>query len=788
MKRALFPLIASVLVALLLWQSFPGLIGDPSGIELPEPPTLQDDRGLLIDIARAEDVENTVISDELLRIREVLPLAIDTPPAQLTVLVRRPDGRPLEDVAVILAPPLVVDARTDERVGVTGRDGTIEFSLPPGSWRCRTVLGVNAELELAADERRALELTLPKDPAVRGIVTDERGAPIASATVLVLGLSTLGIARSGARTGPDGSFELLGIGAGRLLAAAHPDFAPCQPQRVELADAEAPTITLVLRRPHGVLLGDVTDTEGKGLPGAVVWFGPRSQPSPASILGADAPQSGPPAQVVRADEHGHFVSPALPLGEIEVRALATGFALGRTFATVAAGASSALRIVLDSGARLEGIVRHPDGTPAADAIVYSGIRRSIGSRLARTQVDGSFALTSLPTHAIEVTALGLAANGVTTQQAATLIQLRAGETLGWNPTLLPQPRGSVRGKLEDQQGQPLAGWLVMATPQGQRRGLGTETASDGTFSLLGLPTLQTVDVSARRPSGGWNSFVDGVQKSVVVDGSPVTITVVYPAPDRCTLLGVALDEGGRPLTANIHMLHGRGEVAQYPTRLDGSFRIDTVPAGTVNLELRHPNYPPLRLPPLQLEAQEVRDLGTLQLRQGGIAFGRILGPLDQPPTNVTMRLIDSGDREIATADCTDLGYRTPWLQPGDYDLLVQADSTAPSRVPVSIQAGQEHELNIRLEPGSLHRLRVRTGVDSDRSAQVSVVVFDDQQRAVWVAHLPMTQGTAEFRCYLRDGPFAVLALGVRGYRATGSFAVDARSPAGPGLTELELQH
>ncbi|MEQ1632307.1 MAG: carboxypeptidase regulatory-like domain-containing protein [Planctomycetota bacterium] len=779
MKRALF-LLSTTCLLLLLWQVWPDLVNGPSDIPIPDPPQLHDRIDPAIEIARATDIESEDIGQDLARVRERTPQAADTPTAALRVLVLRADGRPVADATVVVAPPLVVDSRTDERAEPTDEHGTAEFVLPPGPWRCRTVLGASLDLDLAAGEQRSIELELPAEPVVRGVVTDERGQRIANASVLVLGLSALGVARMGARTGADGVFELPGIGAGRQLAAAHKDFAPSAPQRIELADNEAETITLVLRRPHGVLVGTVTDVSGVPLSEALVWFGQSAK----SAIPVPAPA---PAQVQRTERDGTFTSPTLPLGEIEVRALAPGFALSRTTATVTDGTPLPLRIVLDTGARVTGFVRRPDGSPATDAIVFSGVRRSIGSRLVRTGIDGSFALESLPTHDTELTALALADDGVTPLQASTHFQIPAGTAREWNPLLAPQPRGSVRGHLEDQNGVPLAGWLVLATPSGHRRGLGTESGKDGNFALLGLPTGQTVDVSVRRPAAGWNSFPDAESTGIVVDGPAITIAVMNPARDRSSLLGTVVDEAGSPLAATVHLLHQRGDVAHYSTRLDGSFRIDTIPAGTVHVEIRQASYPPLRLPPLQLAMQDVRDLGTLKLQRGGLAFGRVFGPEDQALTNVTMRLIDDGDREIATAECTDTGFRTPLLPPGRYDLLVQADDVAPSRVALHIRAGEEREVDVRLEPGSLHRLRVHTDAEEDRSAKVSVVVFDEEQRAVWVAHLPMTQGEAEFRAYLRNGRFAVLALGVRGYRATGSFAVDAQSTLGPSLTVLELK-
>lgn len=770
MKRLAIALVLAALAALVAWAAWSGA---DSALEPPD--GLLDERATERPEAAqsvAADAWATDDDDALLLQRiETEPIA-QSGLATLVVRVRRDDGRPVPHVTVVAAPPLVADARLDEANVVTDERGQATFALAPGRYELRTSLGAAKTVALQEGFAETIELTLPSAPAVLGVVVDEREQPIADAEVLVLGLTAVGTARVSARTAADGSFELPGIGAGRRIAARHEAFAPSVPQRVELADARFPTVTIRMSKGSGRIAGSVATTDGAALPGAIVWFGPAT---PGAF----------PAQVVRSDDTGFFRSPPLPSGPVEVRAIARGRSLLTTRAEAPRDGEANLRLLLPAGGVVRGIAKLSDGSPAAQCVVWSGVRRAIGSRLARTGPDGSFALDRLPEGEVELTALALAADGVSLQRAVERVPVTSGAAAAWNPTLAPVARGAVRGALRLDDGSPLSGWLVLATPRGQSRGLGVETREDGTFTLLGLPAGE-VTVAVRRPDAGWQSFDDARRDGVVVDGEPVQIVVPSSALDRASLLGSVRDEDSRPRAATLRVLHGSGVTAQYATRLDGTFRIDGIPQGEARLEIRCEGMPPLSLQPFVLRGRETRDLGVLVVRSGGVAFGRLLGEGDAPPTNPSVRLLGDGDRDLGEVAVDAAGYRTPMLEAGRYELLVRADSVAPARVPIEIPRGGDRELDIRMLPGSLHRIRVTTRDPRDVAAKVSVVVFDRAGKAIWAANLPTTQGEAEFRAWLADGDYQVLALGMRQQRARGTFAVEAAASAEPGLTALEL--
>ena len=783
MNRGILAVAAVALLALLAWVALGGAAGAPDALPIspfdqpvPDRPTLAE-----VDAIDAEDER-----DDAALLTAPMPRtdgAADGEEGSLRVRVVKSDGKPLPFVTVIVAPPFVADARLDERNVVADERGEAQFALPSGSYAVRTSLGASARVVVQRGGNHELELALPATPLVLGIVVDENRAPIADAEVLVLGLTAVGTARVSARSNADGSFELPGIGAGRQVAAQKAGFAPSAPQRIELADANATTVTIRLQREHGLVQGTIVTTNGSPLRDAVVWFGP---------LDTAATQKGAPsrarfaAQVVRTDDEGRFRSPPLPPGPVEVRAIARGRALESRNIEVEAGTAVDIRIRLDGGGIVRGKLLLADGTPASQAIVYSGVRRSIGSRLARTGKDGTFALDRVPQGNVELTALALESDGVTQQRASATLSVPLDAAVEWNPTLARVLRGDVRGIALREDGTPLAGWLVLATPQGDRRGLGCETLADGTFALHGMQQ-GLVDVTLRRPESGWQSFPDARIDGVAVDGEAIEIRVQQQSTNRATLLGSVRDDQGKPCSATVHVAHADGSAAQYATRLDGTFRIDGVPQGNVRLRILRDGRPALQLGPFALRGLETRDLGAITLPLGGSVFGKLLGEGDAPPQNATIRIIGKGDRDLGAVDVDATGYRTVVLEAGSYELLVQADSVAPSRVPVDVPRGADRELDIRLLPGSLHRFRVTTRDERDQDAQVSVVVFGKDGKATWAAHLPMTRGEAEFRAWLADGDYEVLVLGVREQSARASFSVAAANTAnGPGLTSIEL--
>lgn len=783
--RLLPPLLLSCLLGLLAYLLW------PTPVQAPPPPDGPKASTPLLQLLPAKRALATTDEDALAQmVRQ--PTAPAPPPsagdarARLRALVLRrgQDGAlaPVPDLEVTVGPQIVVDALRDEQRAVTDAQGAVEFEVPPGDRIVRLPNGDRRAASLLPAASVEVRFELEAGPQVRGIVLDDRGAPASGAAVMMTAAGSPRRLQQVARTAADGAFVAFAVRPAAALRAVHLDFAPSDavPIAAHLG-ADGPTMTLRLRAHFGRIRGAVADSLQRPVPHAIVAF----EETPP---GGDGEAAQIALQEVRADALGRFVSPPLVPGTVLVHAQAPGPARGPAPASAQAivrpGELCDLRLQLPGGASLRGQVRREDGAPAAFSAVLVGRRGSPGSRLARADEEGRYELQELPPGIVPVLALGLASDGSTTQFAHAEVELADGAWTTWDPQLAAPARLQLQGRVTSQFGEGLAGWHVSATPSGSRRGVATTTGPDGSFVLERLPQATAARIRVRRPQDGPQGFPVATAGPVEPGGPPLEIVVVDPPADRGTIVLTALGDDGRPAAAELHLRDEAGQGAVFAAASDGRIVALMAPAGVLRAELRTRGAPPLRLPPIEVQAQQTTDLGVLDLRTRGYVQGRLLGPDDAPATDATVRILDAGTRDLGLCEPTADGYRSPRLEPGSYALLVQARSLAPARIPIQLRAGDAQILDIRLRPGTLQRVLVRTGADGPRDGTVSLVLQDAQQQPVFAAHLPLVGGAAEFEAWLPDGAFAAVALGPRGGTATGRVQVAAA--AGPGRCELTL--
>ncbi len=124
--------------------------------------------------------------------------------------------------------------------------------------------------------------------------------------------------------------------------------------------------------------GVVLDSRGRGVAGAwvTVTADDRDDDSGARF-----------ATTVRTDEKGNYSAPAAAAPVFAIEAAAKGSPLGSTFRFgFARRRTGSTSVRLDSGRTLTGVVRKPDGSPAAGALVSSS------GHAVKTGDDGSFAI------------------------------------------------------------------------------------------------------------------------------------------------------------------------------------------------------------------------------------------------------------------------------------------------------------------------------------------------------------------------------------------------------------
>ncbi|MEM7201457.1 MAG: sigma-70 family RNA polymerase sigma factor [Planctomycetota bacterium] len=136
--------------------------------------------------------------------------------------------------------------------------------------------------------------------------------------------------------------------------------------------------------------------------------------------------------------------------------------------------------------RLLGVVHHPDGRPAANALVMLGLapgRR--GPQSTTTDDQGAFEIDD-----VDPGRYHARSGGGDLGLAQTVLDIAPGGTRTWHPTL---DRGhELRARLVDAKGQPLAGWAVEAMHRHDTTGWidGAVTADDGSFAIPNVEPVQ----------------------------------------------------------------------------------------------------------------------------------------------------------------------------------------------------------------------------------------------------------------------------------------------------------
>jgi hypothetical protein len=220
---------------------------------------------------------------------------------------------------------------------------------------------------------------------------------------------------------------------------------------------------------------------------------------------------------VATDAQGCFRLPGMPAGShLVLRALHEDFAELRS-GNLPAGAPCAL--VLLPGARIEGRVSGPDGSPAANVPTVAQGRRT--GHVARTQTDdaGRYRLRSLPEDSYDVWA----------EAEDMTVLARAGVDAAARTTRTGQDLRLVCGTIvtgvvvDVATGRPAPAGAARSVEFGgpARPGNARESAAvaaDGTFRILAPPGTNRLYAV---PGPGWRAH--GVAEVEVQDGRPVAV-------------------------------------------------------------------------------------------------------------------------------------------------------------------------------------------------------------------------------------------------------------------------
>lgn len=339
----------------------------------------------------------------------------------------------------------------------------------------QTMRMASAKVAVHGEGTPPVKLRFKAGQTIAGRVQTSDGAPVEGAQVSAVPEAARGrrdradidgLTFGGALSGPDGTFEVRNLEAGKYQMAARKEGFAASVQAAEpvMASTGDSSVSLVLKR-EGKIRGRVVDVDGKPVQHFAV---NRSD---------------------RHDEAGAFEEPVLYAGARDVIFEADGFASTHRRVDAKIGETIDLGdVVLTRGRPLSGTVLDAaTNAPIPDALVDIGdpadmerlslIRLAVEAGAAKTGPDGSFTLPRVdttrslalfafhPSYRWWVEPLDPAASRV-------VIKLERG--------------GVVAGKVLDIEGNPVAGRSVVVIGSDKVVKPG-RTGEDGSFELSGLP-------------------------------------------------------------------------------------------------------------------------------------------------------------------------------------------------------------------------------------------------------------------------------------------------------------
>ncbi|MEL6905603.1 MAG: carboxypeptidase regulatory-like domain-containing protein, partial [Planctomycetota bacterium] len=378
----------------------------------------------------------------------------------------------------------------------------------------------------------------------------------------------------------------------------------------------------------GVLAGRVVDGDGAPVPDALLDVSADANPEP---YGRHDVRTS-----VRTDSDGRFsLAQGFAVGdEARLEIFATGFA--PAYRSVEIGdASSGLEIEMTTGRRLMGRALLEDGTPAVGATAHAvlGARGFMGDMFGgvwrprlRTDADGRFLLEGAPSGPFTVV-VEHAPEGRAQRASHPCLE---DAPLEGEVTIELSSRPSVRGRVVDENGAPLAGVRVRAKNEGNgiSRGhrFGATTDDDGRFELT---SLVAVPEAGDGPTWGIDVFdisergflelatVAGVRPDV--EDLTVVVEGAHAVPD-CWIEGVLVAPGGGAPSPRTKVFVKLDTSVLHPATIDpdsGAFRAGPFRPATATLLTTGADELELLRSGIELVAGEVADVGTIRLGGGG---------------------------------------------------------------------------------------------------------------------------------------------------------------------------
>ena len=684
------------------------------------------------------------------------------PGASIRGRVTDAEGQPVAKATVRADPGTQFDfaGKNRFRLERTEDDGTYALLGLPAGPVALTVTAPNArldkrDLELAAGQALTdVDVVLDLGDSIRGHVYLGQ-MPLAGVEVSLhddpssLGANAMGgfqPTRSSAETDADGAFVLRGLGKGSFVIEAEHGTEPWFFARASGVKPGTADVVLDLEETP-VLHGLVTNTQGKPIDCFNVHVAPSSFGGLISGL----------TETKRFhSEDGRFRMPGVGHGSWQVWVTSPGFARAGPIPATRPGEGDAeLRVKLQRGASLAGVVRDEQGAPVAGATVFHQVElgdlmmdlAGAGPRDETiTEADGTFLLQDLTPGPLSVKAQK---QGFTDSDPL-LVTLTEG-AIQANQELVLKSGGAIRGLILDDERNPVADMLVQLQEIKVTEQVFLHSASDGTFFVDHLMpgTWQVIGVPDSYTQGaqGAAALKGLLIKAVEVKAGEVTeVTLGAQPEDPVHVIGQVTPAYGLDNAVAIFFPEGEnalGSMGLVEVGSDGHFELDLMHPGKYVVTINRGEGMG------QDSVEFIRDIPdqetvklTLNMPQGAV-HGLVTDSKGKPVPNARISLYGDGGLSTGTVGggkyaetSTDASgrYVVQWLAPGTY----------------TVGAGGRPLTNLMDEASPFGR-QVRHGIEVSAGQDVFGVDFELS-----------AAGTIKGRVQLADGsPAANAALFVR---------------------------
>ncbi len=484
------------------------------------------------------------------------------------------DAPPVKEAAVVIVEEglssFPLEGRTDDRgvvaIGPVAR-GHATVSARAAGFVARSAV-------LVTPEQTEARIALVRGGAIVGDVVDDRGYPVAGASIEVVGVDLEGM--------PIDETSAMTDFRERHFDAALLGPAPLVPMG-EL----------------GVMPGPIPDVPRGDVP-----IAPR--------------RAGGDPWVTRRD--GAFRADPVPPGRVRVIVRHPAYVEGQSaLVTITSGGEARVHVVLRSGGSLEGRVIEEDRRPVGGARVEIASTRGAFERVVYTADDGTFAIAAVPDEVL-VTVSRREAPG---DPAARLVVEVPEDRRREVEVVLPKLREALALRVDDDRGYPIGRVEIRAVSLDPAVALRRTlfTADDGTTELPGARGLP-LRLELSRPTNA--------PKIVEIEAAPASLTI---ALDRGILgRGRVTARDGRDRVADAEVtVHTRTGPRHARTDAEGGFEVADLAPGRVRVEAHHPGH--ARAEAVRKVAGDFdhpADLGAIDLDEAGEVTGEVVDAMDEP--------------------------------------------------------------------------------------------------------------------------------------------------------------